>query len=327
MTTLQGTPDPRELGVPKEIVHQSARTLRNSAAALHTFLNSLPEQSAQGSPADQDQQFITTSHHRKRGPLRWIRSWGDRTNTLVFGNAFDHIRAMERVLEGGEPVSVWPCVSLSRVVTEGLARICHLYDPAASSEARLTRIAAAWLDSCREQLTAAREFYPDRTLPHAEADWRKAQEKIEGAGMTIGLDSRERPNRVIHGDTTANLSVSLVDILRMQPAQIPAWYRISSGASHNTLWLVQQGSTMTPDGTVIMRADPDIITAATLAVLGAIENVTQTFGAYYGHEGTEAAVKTVQRRTIAIVSLSRKWRDQMKQDAQQRPHRDPDIQV
>ncbi|MFE3625631.1 hypothetical protein [Streptomyces sp. NPDC059159] len=232
---------------------------------------------------------------------------------------------MERVLEGGEPVSVWPCVSLSRVVTEGLARICHLCDPAASSEARLTRIAAAWLDSCREQLAAAREFYPDRTLPQAETDWSKAQKKIEGAGMTIGLDNKKKPNRVIYGGTTANLSVSLVDILRTQPAQIPAWYRISSGASHNTLWLVQQGSTMTPEGTVTMRADPDIITAATLAVLGAIENVTQTFGTYHGHERTEAAVKTVQRRTTTVVRLSHKWRDQMKQDAQQRPHRDSDI--
>ncbi|MFJ2021601.1 hypothetical protein [Streptomyces nodosus] len=123
MTALQNVPDPRDLGVPKEIVHESARTLRNSAAALHTFLDSLPGQSVHDSPAHQEQQFITTSHHRKRGPLRWIRSWGDRTNILIFGNAFDHIHAMERVLEGGEPVSVWPCVSLSRVVTEGLARI------------------------------------------------------------------------------------------------------------------------------------------------------------------------------------------------------------
>jgi hypothetical protein len=235
--------------------------------------------------------------------------------TLVFGNAFDHVLAMERVLEGGEPVNVWPCVSLSRVVTEGCARICYMRDPNVTSEERLTRSAAAWLDSCREHRTAAREFYPERTLEEAEAAWKKAEQRVTAAGMTIGADKKKKPISVTYGEAKANLSTSLVDILRPRQAHVPSWYRISSGASHNTSWLVQQGAAVTDDGVASLRADPNIITAATLAVLGAFEDVTQTFGVYHGHQDTDAAVRTVQMRTAATVDLQKKWQHRMEKDA------------
>jgi hypothetical protein len=138
--------------------------LRNAAASLRTFLAALPEEPAADASASQDAQLIADAHHKMRSPLRWVRSRGEWTSTLVLGNAFDHALAIERVLEGGEPINVWPCVSLSRIVMEDCTRVCHLKDPHATREQRFVRSAAAWLDSCQQHLTAAREFYPDRTL-------------------------------------------------------------------------------------------------------------------------------------------------------------------
>jgi hypothetical protein len=151
----------------------------------------------------------------------------------------------------------------------------------------------------------------------AEAAWLEVERKVTAAGMSIGHDSKGRPNRVTFGTVTSNLSTSLVDILRPRVTHLPAWYRISSGASHNSLWLVQQGAAVTAEGAASLRADPDIITAATLAVLGAFKNVTQTFGTYLGHQGTTAAVRTVQRRTVAVIDRSKTWRKRMEEDARQ----------
>lgn len=313
----RSTPDPRELGVPKELVHEAARALRNADASLAAFLGQLPETRVEGTPAQLDEAFIRQAHHKQRSPLRWIRSWNEWATSLALGNASDHVLAMQRVLEAGQPVSVWPCVSLSRVVMEGCARVCYARDPRATSEERLARAAAAWLDSCQQHLTAAREFHPEKTLAEAEKEWERAEQKVAAAGMVVGHDRRGKPNRVTFGATTVNLSMSLVDILRARPSHLPSWYRISSGASHNTTWLVQQAAATSGNGAPVLRADPATIIAATLAVLGAFEDVTETFGTYFGHEGTAEAVRTVQRRTLAVVDLGKKWQRQMEIDARQ----------
>ncbi|MGW9613342.1 hypothetical protein [Streptomyces diastaticus] len=136
-------------------------------------------------------------------------------------------------------------------------------------------------------------------------------------GRAIGRNHKDKPNRVTFGETTVTLSTSLVDILRTRHSHIPSWYRISSGASHNTTWLVQQAAATSKDGTLSLRADPATIIAATLAVLGAYEDVTETFGTYFGHERTAGAVRTLQMRAQAMVDLGKKWRQQMEMDARQ----------
>ncbi|MFJ6691539.1 hypothetical protein [Streptomyces sp. NPDC091294] len=314
MNDTSSTSDPRELGVPRELVHETARALRNADTSLGAFLKNLATDFPAGAPAHQDDEFISKAHHKRRSPLRWIRSWNDWTTGLSLTNASDHVLAIQRVLEAGAPVSVWPCVSLSRVVTEGCARVCHVRDPKATSEERFARGAAAWLDSCQQHLTAARDFYPDRTLSEAEEAWKKAERKVTDAGIVIGLDRKGKPSRVTLGATTVNLSASLVDILRARPSHPPSWYRIASGASHNMTWLVQQAAAPSADGMTALRADPAVIIASALAVLGAYEDVTHTFGTYFGHEGTAAAVRTVQGRTLAVVALGKRWERQMEKD-------------
>ncbi|WP_461009578.1 hypothetical protein [Streptomyces capparidis] len=218
----------------------------------------------------------------------------------------DHVRAMERTLLG-EPVSVWPCASLSRVVQEGAVRVCHMYGADLSSEERAARIAAAWLGGVQQHLTAAREFNPTITLPEAEAAWEKASGVVASAGMT--LEHGKKGNRVVSvrlEESAAALALNFVDAVRDRPSQVPSWYRTSSGASHSTLWLIQQAAGLEDDGTPAFRASADIITAATLAVLGTFEDVTQTLGTYFGRDPQEA-VRTVKRRTVAVLDRQAKW--------------------
>ncbi|MDI5969922.1 hypothetical protein POF50_011335 [Streptomyces sp. SL13] len=192
--------------------------------------------------------------------------------------------------------------------------MCTLFDNDQSSEMRLARIAGSWLGGLNEHLIAAREFKPDITLAEAEAAWRQAERTVLNAGATLGTDNRGRPNRVILGSATAPFKVDLAGTAGRREPLLPAWYRISSAASHSTLWLVQQAATLEPDGKLSLRADPNILTAATCAVLGTFEDTVGTLGRYHGHTGTRDAVLTIQRRTVAAVELQRRWRKRMEED-------------
>jgi hypothetical protein len=178
----------------------------------------------------------------------------------------------------------------------------------------MTTVAAAWLESCQQHITAARDFYPEKTLEQAERDFRQATDTILAAGLTISLDKSDRPVKVEIGAAKASVSPSIIDIVKKRPSYPPAWYRISSGASHTLSWMVQQAAALDVDG-AHLQATADQTGAATIAVLGSFEDVTQTFGDYHGHARTHEAVRTVQRRTIAVTDLINKWRAQMERDA------------
>jgi hypothetical protein len=303
------------LGVPKEIVHESARTLHHARSSLLDFAGGFPDPVPAGSTAAADDGWVSASDHRQRAARRRLLAWGNWCTSVVLGNAVDHVLAMERALIG-EPVSVWPLVSLSRVVMEGCVRVSYLHEGAVASEVRAARIAAAWLGSIQQHLIASREFQPDVTLPEAEAAWRQAERIVVAAGATLGLDNKDRPNRVLMDGVTCNFELNLVDAVRSRTAHPPAWYRISSAASHSISWMLQQAVEVSPDGELSMHADPEIITAATCSVLGAFEDATQTLGSYYGHPRTHDAVRTVQGRTVAVVNRQKKWRKQIEADAQ-----------
>ncbi|MFF5505888.1 hypothetical protein [Streptomyces roseolus] len=132
--------------------------------------------------------------------------------------------------------------------------------------------------------------------------------------MSIGLDKRGHPSSAVLGAVKAPFKVDLTNIAAKRPTHLPAWYRISSAASHSTVWMVAQAFACDEDDQPVMRADPEIVTAAVLAVLGAFEDLVQTLGDYYGKDPHQALL-TVRRRTAAVLDRQRKWRQQAQDDA------------
>ncbi|MFC8142937.1 hypothetical protein ACFUKV_14500 [Streptomyces paradoxus] len=78
--------------------------------------------------------------------------------------------------------------------------------------------------------------------------------------------------------------MNLTNIAAQRPTRLPAWYRMSSAASHSTVWMVAQAFASDEDGQPVMRADPEIVSAAVLAVLGAFEDLVQALGDYHGKD-------------------------------------------
>ncbi|MFD9475012.1 hypothetical protein [Streptomyces goshikiensis] len=312
--TTSSRPDPRRLGVPKEVVNQAARTLRNARGSLSTFLDELNQADATVGVAGTDDAWIAAAHHRHRTGLRRLLSWSAITASLTIAHALDHVVAIERTLVG-EPVSIWPTVSLSRTVQEGTIRICHTRQAQVSSEERMVRIAAAMLADARAHLTAAKEF-DSRVLPEAERAWQRAEATVVSAGCSIGLDGKSRPVRVELGAHSAPFKFELTAAAKTRKTHLPSWYRLSSGAAHSSMWLVRQAVGFDDEGKPSLYADSETVSAAVLAVLGAFEDLTETFGTYHGHTGTAQAVATLRRRTLVVVELQKRWREKAARDAE-----------
>ncbi|MFI1018203.1 hypothetical protein [Streptomyces sp. NPDC020965] len=260
------------------------------------------------SPLDGD--WVGASHHRHRTARRRLWGWSVWNTQVTLGNVLDHVQTIQRALIG-EPVTIWSLVSLSRVVQEGVVRVCHLYEAGLSPEQRAVRIAAAWLNGARQHQVAARDVGPE-AVPKADRIWEDASRTVQRAGMSIGLDGKGRPNSAVLGSVKASFTVNLTEASK-QPPHLPAWYRISSAASHSTVWMVAQAYGFDEDEPV-MRADPEIVTASVLAVLGAFEELVQTLGTYHGKD-PQPAVLTIQRRTVAVINRQHKWRKQAREDA------------
>ncbi|WP_149264370.1 hypothetical protein [Actinomadura sp. K4S16] len=303
--------DPRVLGVPKEVVDEAARTLGHARGSLQEFLGALPTTAQQGSFAAADATWVVLSDRQFRSARRRLLRRAQVNAQLALSNILNHVIAIERTL-AGEPVLTWPSVSLSRIVHEGAVRTCRLFDPAASSEERIARIAAAWLDAARQQLTAAHDLDP-RVVPESEQEWERAQRAARDAGLSIRYNDRRRPVAVVLGEVSVPFAVNVTDASRLTPGCPPAWYRISSAATHSTMWLLQQGAALNADGQPAILADPEAISASTLIVLGSFEALTETLGTYHGHDPSKA-VATLQRRMAAVIQRQQHWREQMQRD-------------
>ncbi|WP_405417568.1 hypothetical protein [Streptomyces microflavus] len=132
--------------------------------------------------------------------------------------------------------------------------------------------------------------------------------------MSIGLNDKGRPSSAVLGPVREQFAVSLTNLAAKRPTHLPAWYRISSAASHSSVWMVAQAFASDEDDEPVMPADPEIVTASVLAVLGAFEDLVETLGTYHGADPHQALM-TVRRRTLAVLDRQRTWRHRAQEDA------------
>ncbi len=291
---------------------EGARARRHACTSLDAFVGSLAQGTAVDWMSPAGAGWVSSSHHRQRTARSRLWAWAGWSTQLTLGNILDHVQAIQRTLVG-EPVAIWSLVSLSRVVQEGAIRVCHLYEPELSPEQRAVRIAAAWLNGARQHPVAAKDVGV-QAIPEADKIWEVAERTVQRAGMSIGLDRRGRPASAVLGSVQAPFKVDLIGLAAKRPTHLPAWYRISSAASHSTVWMVAQAFASDEDGQPVMRADPEIVTAAVLAVLGAFEDLVETLGAYYGQD-PQKALQTIRLRTVAVLDRQRTWRRKAEDEA------------
>jgi len=194
----------------------------------------------------------------------------------------DHMLGLQKCLEG-KPEVCFCTLSLSRGVLDAATRVCYLLDPVITLEVRLLRGAALLLDSSEEEMTAVKDLPPhDAPMPSAQKVVASIHANVQGwialAGMDLRSGPRNRPTGIAWDSSSkaVPLKVNVSSESGKYFPDVPAAYRMASGAAHSLPWMLHD-----PDdrpSSVFMAQ------AATLAAMQGCIKIGQRYAEYYGHD-------------------------------------------
>jgi len=203
--------------------------------------------------------------------------------SLFLAHAVDHIHALANDMLR-DPVPTWSPLTLSRPVQESTVWMCHLLTPSSSTETRLCRTAALWLDDSQPARAAASTFGAEHAAGVADYHTFKLAELAAG-GFTVDFASDQRPLRVRLGDAVASLRLNLTEeITRLMPEGAPSPYRLSSGAAHGRPWMLERSATRTADGQLVGEGSTSGMAA--LTVMLCMRAWVTAWGGYFGLDVT-----------------------------------------
>jgi hypothetical protein len=213
---------------------------------------------------------------------------------MFLAHANDHIRSLANDMLR-DPLPVWSPLTLCRGVQESTVWTCHLLDPAISTECRLCRVAALWLDDTQPARAAALTFGAEHGAEVDEYHTFKVAE-LEAGGFTVDTAASGRPVRVRLDDADAPLKLNLTDeVARLMPTGAPSPYRLGSGAAHGRPWMLERSATQTADGEFVGEGSTSA--TAALTVMLCMRAWVTAWGGYFGLDVTDqlaAIVKVMQ---------------------------------
>ena len=164
-----------------------------------------------------------------------------------------------------------------------------------STETRLCRIAALWLDDSQPARATALTFGTEHGAGVAEY-YRFKLTELEAGGFTIDVGRDQRPLRVRLGDAVASLKLNLTDeVTRLMPEGAPSPYRLGSGAAHGRPWMLERSATRTAEGQFVGEGSTS--GAAALTVMLCMEAWVSVWGGYFGLDvsGQLIAIRSVMK--------------------------------
>jgi hypothetical protein len=205
------------------------------------------------------------------------------TVEMFLAHSVDHIRALANDMLR-DPLPIWSPLTLCRAVQESTVWMVYLLDPAISTDTRLCRLAALWIDDSQPARTSAMTFGPEHAAGVDEYHGFKLAE-LEAGGFTIDVGRDQRPVRVRLGDVAAPLKLNLTDeVTRLMPAGTPSPYRLSSGAAHGRPWMLERSVTRADDGQLV--GDGSTAGTAALTVMLCMRAWVTTWGGYFNLDVT-----------------------------------------
>jgi hypothetical protein len=182
---------------------------------------------------------------------------------MFLAHAIDQTRALANDMLR-DPLPIWSPLTICRAVQESTVWMVHLLDPAISTDTRLCRLAALWIDDSQPARTAAMTFGAEHATGVDEYHGFKLAE-LEVAGFAIEIGRDQRPARVRLGDAVVPLKLNLTDeVTRLMPDGAPSPYRLSSGAAHGRPWMLERSVTRTEDGQLVGEGSTAVMAALTV---------------------------------------------------------------
>ena len=202
---------------------------------------------------------------------------------VFLAHAVDHIRALANDMLR-DPLAIWSPLTLCRAVQESTVWMVYLLDPAISTDTRLCRLGALWIDDSQPARTSAMTFGAEHAAGVDEYHgFKLAELQVGGFAIEIGRD--QRPARVRLGDAVAPLKLNLTDeVTRLMPDGAPSPYRLSSGAAHGRPWMLERSVTRTDDGQLV--GEGSTAGMAALTVMLCMRAWVTAWGGYFNLDVT-----------------------------------------
>lgn len=182
---------------------------------------------------------------------------------MFLAHAIDHIRSLANDMLR-DPMPVRSPLTLCRGVQESTVWMCHLLDPAISTDVRLCRTAALWLDDSQPARAAALTFGAEQGAGVDDYHAFKLT-VLEAAGFAIDCGTGRHPVRVRLGDAVAPLRLNLTEeVTRLMPVGAPSPYRLGSGAAHGRPWMLERSATRAADGNFVGEGSTSAMAALTV---------------------------------------------------------------
>lgn len=298
-----------------QVVAAAREALWREIAELTATVKEFPIDSADavdGTPFHKD--TATSNHavpHKQRSHRRRVWRMALDEPQLIAVNVLDHIRAQSQIISNGSP-PLYAHMTLSRVASEGAARICYLLDPRASYEVRILRSAAMLKTSADSDVKAIRNLpdsYPLKPML-LEANHKELAALtglFDRAGITLRCSSKNQATHLQFSTpvVAVPLQLKLTDLVESQFEELPAWYRITSGVVHSANWSLSERAAVPPNSSEF-EFRPSILSigVAAQSCIGACAAIKRAYAQYYGYD-SELAIRSSERRHHILDVLMR----------------------
>lgn len=197
-----------------------------------------------------------------------------------------------------EPVPIWSQLTLARAVLESTALMCHLLDPSVSTEVRICRQAALWLDDSRNAINAAATFGQDEAEAATEYYHFTLNELADG-GFDVEVDRKGRPVQVRLASVAVPLALNVTDeAARILPRGAPSPYRLGSGAAHGRPWFLERSATEKVGGG--FEGEGTTALTAALTVMYCMMAWVQAWGGYFGVDASDQVTQIREGMTSML---------------------------
>jgi hypothetical protein len=269
----------------QELAQILGHALKDAVAIADAFPTSVGSYSPAG-PFGMDRDAIQHLEGDRRRVWEGLQATTIKTAGMLLAHSLDHTRALVADLDR-EPLPVWSQLTLARAVVESTVLICHLLDPSVSTEVRICRQAALWLDDSRYALSAAATFGDGQAADVRDYYQFKLSELAAG-GFHVELNAAQRPLRVRLGAVAVELTLNITtEAARILPPDAPSPYRLGSGAAHGRPWFLERSASAKPDGG--FEGEGTTAMAAALIVMYCMISWVTAWGGYFGVDTDDQA--------------------------------------
>lgn len=292
------------------LAEKSRIALEQEAMANGRALGEIHRTAVTGCQRDLDNQaWKMAIPHTSRAHRRRLMFFAQHQARLNHFNAYQHMRAMARILGGDGQMAALVPTTLSRVVCEAAVRVNWLLDTAVSYEARITRSAASLYSSGLNELKAANEMTAGPEKQKAVAEAQELLDKLDTwldkAQVDRVLDRNQQRVATLQipsANVKVPVELKVGPEMKARLPEAPTWYSRGSGVAHSATWRLRQVVSPDSDSSDVTW-EPDLveIAEASIAAIYGSALVIKTYALYYGVDPEQFISKSRSRANMIEV--------------------------